>query len=83
MSDLDGAMALNQEQEHLCRELGNPQGLVISLAHQAELLSEKLDRPQEALPLAAEAYHLATEHGYAALAGEFKSILDRVRSRLS
>ena len=61
-------MALHQEEERLCRELGNPQGLAISLANQALLLSEKLGRPQEALSLAAEAHRLAEAHGYTALA---------------
>ena len=81
--DLDGALTLHKEQERLCRELGNTQGLAISLANQAILLSEGMNRPQEALPLAAEAHRLALDHGYAALAGQIKAILDQVRSRLS
>jgi hypothetical protein len=81
--DLDGAMAHYKEQERLCRELGNPEGLAISLVNQALILSQGMDRPQEALPLAAEAHHLAMAYGYAALAGQVKTILDHVRSRLS
>ena len=79
--DLNGAMAQFKEQERLCLELGNKEGLAISLVNQAVLLSEKMNRPQEAQPLAEEAYCLAESHGYAALAGQIKPILDRVRSK--
>jgi hypothetical protein len=36
--DLDGAMALHKEQERLCRELGNKDGLMRSLGNQASIL---------------------------------------------
>jgi tetratricopeptide (TPR) repeat protein len=77
--DLDGAMALYQEQERLCRELGLQDGLARSLAGQALLLSQ-MGRSHEALPLAEEAYLLATTRGFAALARQIKPILDAVRS---
>lgn len=54
----------------------------MTLSNQAVLLSEKLDRPQDALPLATEAHHLAAEHGFTDLAGHIKAILDMVRWRL-
>ena len=57
--DLDGAMALHQEQERLCRELGSKDGLARSLANQALLLAQEMGRSREALPLAEEAYLLA------------------------
>jgi len=79
--DLDGAMVLYKEQERLCKELGNKDGLSRSLINQANLLSEKMNRPREALPLAEEAYRLATDHGLTALAGQIKPILDAVRAK--
>lgn len=38
--DLDGAMKLHKEEEHLCRELGNKDGLAISLISQALFLKK-------------------------------------------
>lgn len=72
-------MRLLKEQERICRELGRVEWLATSLANQAVLLAQNLGRPRLALPLAEEAYHLATEHGVAALAGQIKPLLDDVR----
>ncbi len=77
--ELDEAMRLHKEQERICRELGTVDGLARSLANQALLLAENVGRPRQALPLAEEAYRLATEHGLTALAGQIKPILDDVR----
>ena len=77
--DLDGAMALHKEEERLCRELGMPEGLAISLANQADVLGLGMGRPKEALPLAEEAYRLATTHGLVPLAKQIKEILDTIR----
>jgi tetratricopeptide (TPR) repeat protein len=79
--ELDEAMRLLKEQERICRELGRPEGVAISLANQAVLLAAELDRPREALPLAEEAYRIATGHGLTALAGQIKPILDSVRAK--
>jgi hypothetical protein len=38
---------------------------------------------REALPLAEDAYHLAREHGYAALAAQIKPILEKIHAMLS
>jgi hypothetical protein len=62
--DLDGAMALYKEQERICRELGNPEGLSISLANQANLLKGLPGRRGEARGLGEEALRIATRHGY-------------------
>ena len=43
-------------------------------------LSQGMRRPREALPLAEEAYRLATQDGYAALAQKSKRILDILAS---
>lgn len=81
--DLEGAMVLHREAERLCRELGTPEGLAISLVNQAHLLANNLGQPGGALPLAEEAYRLATEHGLAALVEQIEPILDSIRSMLS
>jgi hypothetical protein len=50
-SNLDGAMALYKEQERICKELGNKNGLSISLCNQAILLSGWYFNPGETAPL--------------------------------
>lgn len=79
--DLDGAMALYKEQERLCRELGTPQGLALSLANQAVLFASSRGRRRDALDLAGEAYELASSHGLTALAERIRPILDHVRTK--
>jgi hypothetical protein len=74
-------MALYKEQERLCRELGKKDGLSISLGNQALLMSDKLGRHQEALPLAEEAYQIASTHGLAGTANQIKVILEKIREK--
>ncbi len=76
------ALALHKANEDQCRETGDREGLAGSLASQAVLLSEEMHRPAEALPLAEEAYRLASDHGLA-VAEEVRSILESVRSKLA
>lgn len=76
--DLDGTMVLLREVERICRQLGNMQGLVTALVNQASTLHQ-MGRACEALPLAEQAYDLATSHGYAALAKQIEPILNAVR----
>lgn len=71
-------MALLKEQERICRERGNPKGLARALANQASLLG-RMNRPGEALPLAEEAYRLASQHGLTALVQWLGPILDRLQ----
>jgi nephrocystin-3 len=80
--DLDGAMALHKEEERICRELGNVDGLQMSLLKQAFLLAKGMSQPREALPLAEEAYELASAHGPNARVGKIKLILDDLRAML-
>jgi tetratricopeptide (TPR) repeat protein len=80
---LEEALALHQEQERLCRELRTPDGLARSLANQALLLATKLSRPHEALPLAEEAYQLATEHNLTVLVQQIEPMLDSVKSKIA
>ena len=75
--DLDGGMALLQEQERLCRQLGDPQGLAISLANQAVLLAQQ-ERPLQALQMAEQALALASRHGNAALLQQIRPIVERL-----
>ncbi len=83
LDDLDGAMKLNKEAERICRELGNPEGLATSLLNQVLLMSDKWHRLEDVLPLAEEAYRLASEHGHAALAHRIKEILDHLKRQTS
>jgi len=71
-------MALHEEEERICRQLGNIEGLAYSLANQA-LLVQKMGRAQAGLSLVEQAYQLASEHGYAALAKEISPILESLR----
>ena len=76
--DLDGAMALHKEKERICRQLGNVDGLAISLANQADMLADS-GQAREGLSKAEEAYQLASMHGYATLAAQIEPILIAIR----
>jgi ATP/maltotriose-dependent transcriptional regulator MalT len=56
--DPDGALALISEQEQICRELGEPTDLAISLANQAVILNAQGDLARAEV-LAAETCALA------------------------
>jgi hypothetical protein len=73
-------MVLYKEEEHTCREIGNPKSLSISLANQAELLSGTPDRRDEARRLAEEALAIATRHGYQQLVPGIKRLRDSILS---
>ena len=78
-------MKLHKEQERICKELGNKEGLATTLANQAILLYEHMHKADEALLLAEEAYRIATDHGMTALAQQIKPIVDAINnpSRIS
>jgi nephrocystin-3 len=80
--DLDGAMAAYKEQERLCRELGKVEGVARALARQAVVIAFGKGHPAEALPLAEEAYRIATRHGLTPLAKQIEPILEKVRRAL-
>jgi hypothetical protein len=71
-------MALLKEQEGICRQLGSVDGLATSLANQASVMHQ-MGRAREGLPLAEEAYRLATTHGYTGLARQIEPILNNLR----
>jgi hypothetical protein len=75
-------MRLHQQQEAICRELGNVEGLVISLANQAILLEQSPGKSREALPLAEEAHRLIAGRGMASREKWVKSVLEDVRATL-
>jgi hypothetical protein len=75
--DLDGAMKLHKEEERICREVGNVNGLQRSLGNQALILSQQ-KRHREALSAAEEGYRLALGHGYTALTKQILPVLERV-----
>jgi hypothetical protein len=71
--DLENAMRLYQEQERICRELGNMEGLAMSLANQAAC--HVMDgRREEAVGLIREAHRLVQRHGLARAAGPIEHI---------
>ncbi len=78
--DQDGAMKLLKEQECLGRELGSAEALAYSLACQALLLGGRQGRHRDAVPLAEEAYRLATRYGLNTLAQGAQSILDQIQA---
>lgn len=77
------ALALHKQEEQLCRQLNSSHGVALSLINQAHLLADKLKQPGSALPLAEEAYRLATRHGFNNLAGQIKTRLLRIRQKAS
>ena len=79
--DLEGAMALYKEAERICRELGNNESLATSLINQAVTLMQRGNQTKDALPLADEAYRLAAEHGYVALAKQIERNRAKIRER--
>jgi tetratricopeptide (TPR) repeat protein len=81
-AEFDAAMACYREQEQLCREKGHMEGLAISLINQALTLGTQLNQPGQAIPLAEEAYRLASEHGFASLALQITEIRMQIQDRL-
>jgi tetratricopeptide (TPR) repeat protein len=60
--DLDGAMMVLNEQEGICRELGDPHGLESALRYQAVVL-QKRGNLDKAMELNKEAEHICLQHG--------------------
>jgi len=77
VGDLDGAMKLYKEQERICRELGNKEGLASSLINQALCLMYS-NQPQDGLQIAEEALKIANDYGYLALAKKIEAILQGI-----
>ena len=71
-------MALLKEQERICCELGDPDGLAISLANQGSLLV-KTGRKGEGLALVEQARETAATHGLEALRQQIESVLEQLR----
>jgi tetratricopeptide (TPR) repeat protein len=76
--DFDGAMALNQEIEPICRLISSPESLSICLANQALILLQRPAMKREARRLADEALAIATRHGYQQLVPQFQRIRDSI-----
>jgi tetratricopeptide (TPR) repeat protein len=81
MGEFSRALEMDRRREQVCREHDCHEGLVCSLANQATLLAENLNRPTEALSLAEEAHRLAIEHGPNLLIEQTRSVLDRVQQQ--
>jgi hypothetical protein len=75
--NLDDAAALLEEQEQVCRQLDDPRSLATCLANRAALIGLSMGRPRDALPLAEEAYELASRHGMETR--KLEPLLERLR----
>ena len=71
-------MTLLKKEERICRELGDPVGLVSSLTNQGRVLA-RAGRVREALPLVEEAYREAIARGLTPLAQQIEPLLREVR----
>lgn len=76
---LDEALELYRESECICREAGDPEGLVESLYNQTIILATRLNRLHEALPLINEAHDLSLRRGLIDLARKTKPLLEYIR----
>ena len=76
--DMDGAMGLHKEEERICSELGDREGLCYSLVNQALILGIKQNQTREALSLADEVYRLAADQGFVSLAKQIEGIRSKI-----
>jgi len=76
--DIDGAMSLYKEEERIWRERGIMNSLALALVNQALILNGQ-NNPQEALPLAEEAYMITVEHGYTTLSEIIQSHFEKIQ----
>lgn len=81
--EADRAIALRKEEEGICRELGDPRELARCLTNQALILGLSKGRARGALPLAEEAYRLASEHNQSALIDQIRPILELIQSEVN
>jgi tetratricopeptide (TPR) repeat protein len=80
--ELDRAISLREEEEAICRELGDPSELARCLINKALVLAGGKGRAREALPLAEEAYDLASGHNLGALMDQIRPAVEFVRSKM-
>src|SRR5947209_2714104 len=74
-----GSLALLRDQERICRELGDSDGLTESLTNQAILLALALGRVRDAIPLAEEALLLADSHEMDAHSRNIRRLIDHIK----
>jgi hypothetical protein len=67
-----------KEKERICREIGSKEVLANSLWTRAEILSEVMHRPREALAVAQEAYRIVTELEQVDLIKGVQELLDQL-----
>jgi len=68
-------MKLHQEEEQICRELGNKNSVAISLINQALIYNDQMNK-EKAIELANEAYYTAKNSGYSVLAKQIEHTLN-------
>jgi hypothetical protein len=76
--DCHGAMDLHRQEEGLCREIGDKDDLARCLAGQSLVLAQGMGKPQEALPLAREAYQVARSVGLTVVVDLMQSVFGKV-----
>jgi hypothetical protein len=76
------ARELHEKERQICEELDDKNELAISMMNQVLLLDTKMGEADKALPLAEEAYKIASQNSLHALAEQIKPILESVRSKL-
>ena len=80
--DLEQALILRNKQEQLFREVGVKKLLAECLYAKARLFSEKLNRHAEALPMAREAFDIATANGFTAMTDYLEPLLHAIRTAI-
>jgi hypothetical protein len=79
---LDEAMDYQKQSEALCRQLGNVDGLTISLVNQGWLLGLYMGKPHEGLAVALEGYALASKHGFKGMLSQIANIIQQIQQKL-
>ena len=74
------ALGLFQEQEGICREIGNARGLSLALFHQGQVLL-MLRRIEEGRPKVLEGYELARSHGFQSEAARMEPVVRLLTAR--
>jgi len=79
MGNFEEALATDRRREQICREHAVVEGLVISLANQAQLQAEQFGQPEVGLSLATEALQIARENAMAGLASAIARIVASIK----
>ncbi len=81
--DLEGALALQDREERLCRELGDPLTLQSALGDQTVILTQIRHRCDLARPLPREGYGLALASGHRERTARLQKLCDLLEATMS